>query len=46
MGDVSSDASDALTRRVATWVSASVAVFTQVFAIAIIFGWVSLKTCC
>jgi hypothetical protein len=27
----------------ATWVSASVAVFTQIFAIAVVFGWISLK---
>jgi hypothetical protein len=43
MGDVPSDPSDALTRCMATWVSASVAVFTQIVAIAIIFGWISLK---
>ena len=36
--------SDALTRRMATWVNASVAVFTPIFAIAVIFGWISLKT--
>jgi acid phosphatase family membrane protein YuiD len=42
-GDVPSDPSDALTRRMATWVSASVAVFTQIFAIALIFAWISLK---
>jgi hypothetical protein len=41
--DIASDASDALTRRVAPWVNASVAVFTPIFAIAVIFGWISLR---
>jgi hypothetical protein len=35
--------SDAVTRRMATWMSASVAVFTPTFAIAAVFGWISLK---
>jgi hypothetical protein len=42
-GDLPLDPSDALTRRVATWLNASVAGFTPIFAIAVIFGWISLK---
>jgi hypothetical protein len=42
-GDVPSNPPDVVTRRMATWVSTAVAVFTQIFAIAIIFGWVNLK---
>lgn len=42
--DVPLDASDALTRRTATWLSVSVAVFTPPFAIAVIFGWITLKS--
>jgi hypothetical protein len=41
--DVPSDPPDTLTRRMATWANASVAVFTPIFAIAVIFGWISLK---
>jgi hypothetical protein len=43
MADVPLDPSNAFTRRVTTWVNASVAVFTPIFAIAAIFGWISLK---
>jgi hypothetical protein len=43
MDDVPVDPSDALTRRMATWMNASVAVFTPIFAIAVIFGWMSLE---
>lgn len=42
--DVPLDASDALTRRTATWMSVSVAVFTPPFSMAVIFGWISLKS--
>jgi hypothetical protein len=43
MGDVPLDPSNALTRRMATWMSMSVAVFTPIFAISVIFGRISLK---
>jgi len=43
VGDVPLDPSDILTRRVASWVNVSVASFTPIFAIAVIFGWISLK---
>jgi hypothetical protein len=43
MDDVPLDPSGALTQRMATWVNASVAVFTPIFAIAAIFRWISLK---
>jgi hypothetical protein len=43
-GDVPSDPSDAFTRRTATWMSVLVAVFTPPFAIAVSFGWISLKS--
>jgi len=42
--DVHLGPSNALTRRTATWLSVLVAVFTPPFAIAVIFGWISLKS--
>jgi len=43
MGDVSLNPSDALTRRVSSWVSGSVAVLSPIFAIAVVFGWINLE---
>lgn len=34
---------DARNRRVASWVTASVAVITPIFATAIVFGWIPLR---
>ncbi len=42
--DVPLDPSDALTRRTATWMSVSVAVFMPPFATAVIFGWITLES--
>jgi hypothetical protein len=42
--DVPSDPSDALTRRTATWMSVLIAIFTPPFAIAVIFGWITLES--
>jgi len=41
--DISSKRSEALTRCVATSLSVSVAIFTSIFAIAVIFGWIGLE---
>jgi hypothetical protein len=43
MADVPVEPSDARNRRVASWVTASVAVFTPIFATAIVFGWIPLR---
>ena len=40
---VPEDPSEARTQRVATWVSVSVAVFTPIFANAIVFGWMTVR---
>jgi hypothetical protein len=43
MVDMPGDQSETLTQRVATWVSVSVAVFTPIFANAIVFGWMTVR---
>jgi hypothetical protein len=42
--DPPAEQSDDLTQRVAAWVTGLVAVFTPVFANAVIFGWINLKS--
>ena len=41
--DLSERPSKACTERVATYVSVSVAVFTPIFAVAVVFGWMPLR---
>ncbi len=43
MADVPEDSSETVTRRVAFLVSVSVAVFTPIFATAVVFGWIPLR---
>jgi hypothetical protein len=42
--DVPVDPSEARTRRMATWVTVSVAVFTPMFVNAVVFGWISYRS--
>ena len=43
-GGVPSDPSEAGFRRTVAWVAVSTAVFTQVFASAVLFGWITLRS--
>jgi hypothetical protein len=43
MVDVPVDPSEARTRRMATWVTVSVAVVTPMFVNAVVFGWITLR---
>jgi protein-S-isoprenylcysteine O-methyltransferase Ste14 len=44
MVDVRSDPSEVRFRRTVMWVNVSVAVFTQVFVSALLFGWMNLRS--